>query len=179
MCTTRLKNGAGFDMSRLSDYRAPVDQASKKTAQAKPPGLGRVIGAIIYDGLALIALFMVAGFIFIPLLGRPPATRGEHIVFQVYLFMIAYVFFCWFWTHGGQTLGMRAWKIKLVAENGLVVTWSMATRRFLFALFGLGNLWMLFNTRSRSWHDQLSKTRLIYLPKPKDQEQNKLSKQAP
>lgn len=147
-------------------------EASEKLPGAKQPGLGRVIGAMLYDGLALVALFMIAGFIFIPLLGHPPATRGEHLLFRIHLFAIAYVFFCWFWTHGGQTLGMRAWKIKLLDQQGLVVGWPAATRRFFFALLswlplGLGFLWMMFSAQGRSWHDLLSKTRLIYLPKQK------------
>ncbi len=162
-----------FDISVPPDYGAVMKQAQTHSKSGHP-SLGRVLGAIIYDSLILFALFMIAGFIVIPVLGRPPTGQGEHLFFQVLLLVIAYLFFCWFWTHGGQTLGMRAWKIRLLNLNNETVTWSVATGRFCLAilswlLLGLGYLSMLWDREGLSWHDRLSSTYLILMGKQKAQ----------
>ena len=155
----------------MPDYGAVVKQA-KTYSKSGRPGLGRVLGAIIYDSLALFALFMVAGFIIIPVLGHPPTGPYEHLAFQVLLLAITYLFFCWFWTHGGQTLGMRAWKIRLVNLDNEAITWAIATGRFCLAilswlLLGLGYLSMLWDPDGLSWHDRLSSSQLVLLTKQK------------
>ena len=84
--------------------------------------------------------------------------------------MVIFVFFGWFWTHGGQTLGMRAWRLKVTTEDGKGLNWSRAFLRFLLAglswlILGLGFIWALFDKRRQTLHDRLSKTMLIQLPK--------------
>jgi len=140
----------------------------------KLAGLGRVMGAMLYDGLVILGLFMIAGFIFVPIVGHSPQTSIEKLLFRLYLSLIAYVFFCWFWTHGGQTLGMRAWKIKLVDQKDETVSWPTATKRFFLAIcswlpLGLGYLWILLGSEKISWHDRLSKTRLKLLTVGKEE----------
>lgn len=152
----------------LPDYGAAME-AIEKYAQAKRPGLARVLGAIIYDSLALFALCMVAGFIFIFALGHPPATQSQHLIFQGYIFVIVYLFFCWFWTHGGQTIGMRSWKIKLMPQQGKTINWPTASRRFFLATLlwlplGLGYVWILINSRGLIWYEKLSRSFLVHLP---------------
>ena len=85
---------------------------------------------------------------------------------RAYLLMVSFLFFGWCWTHGGQTLGMRAWKIRLVNFDGKTVSWSQALTRFCLALlswlpFGLGFIWSLFEPQRMAWHDRYSKSRLI------------------
>jgi uncharacterized RDD family membrane protein YckC len=89
---------------------------------------------------------------------------------QLYLLLIAFAFFGWFWVHGGQTLGMRAWRLRLVSADGGPVSWKQAAIRFAAALLswsclGLGFFWALIDREKRAWHDRLSGTRLILLPK--------------
>ncbi len=79
------------------------------------------------------------------------------------------LFFAGFWTHGGQTLGMRAWRIRLVGRGGGRVSWGQATLRFFAAIvswlaLGLGFLWALVDRERHAWHDRCSGTRLIRLP---------------
>jgi uncharacterized RDD family membrane protein YckC len=86
------------------------------------------------------------------------------------LLLAAFLFFGWFWTRGGQTLGMRAWRLKVVDEQGRSLTWLLALRRFAAAAFswtalGAGFWWAIFDREKRAWHDRLSGTHLVVLPK--------------
>ncbi|MDH3355608.1 MAG: RDD family protein, partial [Chromatiales bacterium] len=88
----------------------------------------------------------------------------------IYYLGISLLFYGWFWTHGGQTLGMRVWRIQVIDESGEPVNWSQAAIRFGVALLswcciGTGFLWALFDNKSRGWHDLASKSRLIVIPK--------------
>ncbi len=160
-----------FDITASPDYGASMKQAQTQPKSGRA-GLGRVLGAIIYDSLALFALFMVAGFMIVPVLGRPPTAQYELLAFRVLLLTIAYLFFCWFWTHGGQTLGMRAWKIRLLNLDNEAVSWPVASGRFCLAilswlLLGLGYFSILWDPDGLSWHDRLTSTHLILLKKRK------------
>ena len=81
-------------------------------------------------------------------------------------------FFSIFWLKSGQTLGMQAWRIKLVRCDGGNISLKDCVVRCLGALLsalclGLGYLWCLFDSEKRSWHDRLSNTELQLLPKRK------------
>jgi uncharacterized RDD family membrane protein YckC len=133
--------------------------------QSRPPGFLRRLAAMFYDSLLLLALMAVATTIITLPLGMPQG--GNLIFYQIFLFeIIPLLFFTGFWSHGGQTLGMRAWRLKVVREDGGVVGWRDALRRHLAALLscltlGLGFLWILVDPQGLAWHDRLSKTRLI------------------
>jgi len=91
-------------------------------------------------------------------------------ILQGIFLLIVIGFFTWFWTHGGQTLGMRAWRLKLLSRDGQAVTLRQALVRLAGALLsllpaGLGLLWVLIDPQRCAWHDRLSDTRLIVLPK--------------
>lgn len=132
----------------------------------RPPGLLRRLGAIAYDSLLLLAILFFATGILIPL-NHGEAFTSEQIFYPVYLLLISFVFFGWFWTHGGQTLGMRAWKIIVLSEDGHPITWRQAALRFVCALLswaclGLGFLWILIDKDRKAWHDRLSKTAVFF-----------------
>lgn len=127
--------------------------------------LMRRFGAMLYDFFLLLTAIFVASFVIVIPTGIKPEDP-YFFLFQVYIFFIAYLFFAWFWTRGGQTLGMRTWKIKVVNEDGSLVTWRTALLRFAMAIFswlafGLGFLWSLWDKQHRTWHDIISKTHLI------------------
>ena len=77
---------------------------------------------------------------------------------QVFILAILAAYFLWCWLRGGQTLAMRAWKIRLVD-----VTPSKAIARFLIAaaLLPLSILWALVDRDRQFLHDRLAGTRLI------------------
>ena len=75
-------------------------------------------------------------------------------------------YFTWFWTHGGQTLAMQTWKMRLVTADGSSVTKKQALTRYVFALigiflFGAGIIWALFDRDRQFLHDRLAGTRII------------------
>jgi uncharacterized RDD family membrane protein YckC len=111
-----------------------------------------------------LAVLFFATAIALPFNGGLSFT-GEQYYFSLYLFGTSYCFYVWFWMHGGQTLGLKAWKIKLCNLDGNSINLTEATMRFFAAILswgclGLGFFWCLFDQNKRSWHDHLSKTQL-------------------
>lgn len=135
----------------------------------RPAGLLRRLAAMLYDGLLLIALFMLAGFLALFATGGDAVPAGS-FWFQSSLVLVAMLFLCGFWLHGGQTLGLRAWRLRVESADGGPVDARQALLRFAAALLalapaGLGLLWLLVDPERRAWHDRLSGTRVVLLPK--------------
>ncbi|MDH3637191.1 MAG: RDD family protein [Gammaproteobacteria bacterium] len=134
------------------------------------PGPARRFAAMGYDAILLIAVLWVAALP-LPLLAE--ATRQMFwplLAIRVYLLITGFLFFGWFWVHGGQTLGMRAWRVRVTRFDGAALNWSDAGVRFLcaglsWACGGLGFVWVWFDRDGYAWHDRLSKTRLLIVPK--------------
>jgi uncharacterized RDD family membrane protein YckC len=134
------------------------------------PGLLRRLAAILYDWLLLLGVIIVASLPVVWLMGGAPSSWATQTAFRLYLLAIAFTFFAWFWTHGGQTLGMRVWRLRLVSADGGPVSWRQASGRFLAAALsvgclGLGFLWVMHDRERRAWHDRLSGTHLQLLPR--------------
>ena len=92
--------------------------------------------------------------------------------FALSLLAVAMVFFCSFWVHGGQTLGMRAWRIRVVCEDGSPLGWARAMARFAAGIvallpLGLGLWWSAFDGQKRGWHDRLTRTRVVRASPPR------------
>ncbi len=126
------------------------------------------MGAIFYDTLLLLAVLFFATALALPFnSGR--AFTADQFYFPLYLFAVSYAFYTGFWTHGGQTLGLRAWKLKVCSLNGGPVSWKQASVRFLVAILswaclGLGFLWCLVAKNRLCWHDHFSHTQLKFIP---------------
>jgi len=138
------------------------------------PGIARRLAAMLYDGLLLAALWFVATALLLALSGGWLADpdRPAWLLYglRFSLLLVTLLFFAGFWTNGGQTLGMRAWRIKLIGASGDPVRWKQALWRFALAIpslgaFGLGLLWLLFDRERCALHDRLSDTRLVMLAK--------------
>ena len=135
-------------------------------------GLVRRLSALIYDGFLLLAVFFATTLLLLLLRGGRPFTPQDPY-YSACLVLVGGIFFGWFWTHGGQTLGMRAWKIKLETVDGQPVTWRHAAVRGVSALLGaaclgLGYFWVLVDSERRSFQDIASGTRLVRYD-PRDQ----------
>ncbi len=133
------------------------------------------IAAMGYDTLILMAIWVLISGIHTAILGEPSTTEPSNLQFTLFPFLLAgtFAFYAWFWTHGGQTIGMRAWRLKVVHENldGTPITLLQCAIRMIIAMFSLfsfamGYLWVLVNSTSDTWHDTASRTRTIRLPKP-------------
>ncbi|MEX0451785.1 RDD family protein [Spiribacter sp. 218] len=133
------------------------------------PSLLRRLAAVLYDGMLLIALWMGAGAAWIALHGGNAAAPGDAF-FRLYLLGVSFMFFVGFWVWGGRTLGLQAWRMRLIDANGQKVGLVGASNRFFAALLswlpaGAGFLWALFDRQGLTWHDRLSRTYLYLDPK--------------
>jgi uncharacterized RDD family membrane protein YckC len=142
---------------------------------AQAPGLLRRLAAMFYDFMLLAALLMLAGALVVVPLGMgfdiDSEVLARHPLFRLYLFLVILGFFCGFWIRGGQTLGMRAWRLMVVRYDGNRLHLRDALARFAAAalswtVLGAGFLWSLLDREKLTWHDRLSGTRLVMLKKP-------------
>lgn len=127
--------------------------------------LQRRFAAMFYDGLLLISILFTASFILLPIMGDGGIKSGN-LYYDAFLLFLAYLYFCWHWVNGRQTLGMRSWKIHVVTKNNTALNWKQATLRYCAALLsltllGLGFIWAIFDKEKLTLHDRLSKTKLI------------------
>lgn len=130
---------------------------------AAAPGLLRRLAAMLYDALVLCALLMVAAAAWVAL-HRAAAPVGDW-AFRAYLLAVCAVFYAGFWNRG-ETLGLRAWKMRIEGPDGRPPGWGRALLRCGAALLswlpaGLGFWWVLFDREHLAWHDRLSRTRLV------------------
>lgn len=141
------------------------------------PSLPRRLIAIVYDTFLVLPLVMVCVALFMGArslagfgVGPEGTVQLDANVVRLIELLGTMVFFCGFWLKKGQTLGMQAWRIKLVNEAGGTISPRQAILRFFGALLsaaclGFGYLWCLFDRQGRYWHDHLSGTHLVLVPK--------------
>ncbi|AKH21770.1 RDD family protein [Sedimenticola thiotaurini] len=143
--------------------------------QAVAPGLARRLAAMLYDTLLVFGLLLLASMVVtvpVGILAGEQASQAlaGNLLFQLWLALVPPAFFLLFWLKGGQTLGMRSWRLRVVREDGAALTGSDALKRLLYALLswlplGLGFLWIVVDRDRLAWHDRLSHTRLVLLKK--------------
>ena len=152
------------------------------------PGLARRLAAFVYEGVLLFGVLMIAGYLYAWLTQQRHALQGQFGL-KAFLFIVLAIYFVWFWSHGGQTLAMRAWHLRLVAHDGQPVSQHRALLRYLaswvwfvpalvlawladlhsapqiFALMAAGvvayALLALAHPQHQFWHDALCGTRLV------------------
>lgn len=98
--------------------------------EATAPGLRRRLACFVYEGVLLFGVVMVAGLPFSMLIGQRHALQGRHAL-QAFMFVVLGLYFVWFWSHGGQTLAMKTWYLRLVAADGGPVSRGRALGRFV------------------------------------------------
>jgi len=116
---------------------------------------------MLYEGLLLLAIALFASVVFYAASGGLDATAGAaRLALQVFLLAVFAAYFLASWLRGGQTLAMKAWRIRLVQ-----VTPARALARFACALVlvpcGVSILWALFDRDGQFLHDRLAGTRLV------------------
>ena len=138
-------------------------------------GVGRRVAAGIYDALLLAGILVAYTFALLPLThGRAllPVNFavGWVLAYRLSLLAVAGTYFVFNWTHSGQTLGMRAWRLHAVDAAGQRLRAGRATLRYLCALAawlaaGLGVLWLAVDPERLALQDRLSGTRVLYVPR--------------
>jgi len=139
--------------------------------QTRSPGLLRRLAAICYDAVLVFGVLLLLWTLYY--FGLSAVTGSEDVghnrLAQLYwpLALLAMVgFHLWFWTHGGQTLGMKSWRLRVIGADGRDPAAGPALQRYLWAwvsalALGLGFLWVLVDRQGLTWHDRLSGTRLV------------------
>ena len=127
-------------------------------------GLLRRLGSILYDLLLLFAVLLIASLPW-AISGIQHGQAG-YIVYKIFVYALMPLYYIGFWVYGGQTLGMKTWRIRVVNLDGHAIGWYAALMRLVYAvlstaIFGLGFIYAFFDKQSRTWHDILSKTRLV------------------
>ena len=131
------------------------------------PSFKRRMGGVLYDALAVIALWMLASAIVTTLTGVAAAGWGRALL-QLLAFATISAYFLWCWTHGGQTLAMKTWRIRLIDDAGSPLGVGIALRRYLLACLGLaagglGIWWALWDRDGKFLHDRLCGSRLVLI----------------
>ena len=120
---------------------------------------------MLYDAVILLGLLMLASAAALPF-GDVNKVALHDFWFTLWLLVVCFTYFGSCWRYGGMTIGMRAWKIRLISSNEQTISWPMCLLRFLVGLvsmsvFGLGILWALVDQKNRTWHDLAAHTLLI------------------
>ncbi len=138
--------------------------------------LWRRLAAMAYDSIVIIAIWIVIGFIVLSVFGIDQAqmVETERVVMNPYyritlfssMLLSAFLFFAWFWTHSGQTLGMQAWKLRVQNLDASAITYKQSLIRFFiapfsFILLGAGYFYMFFNAKKLTLPDLLSQSVVV------------------
>ncbi|MCX7897980.1 MAG: RDD family protein [Rhodocyclaceae bacterium] len=131
--------------------------------------LKRRLASLLYDALLAFGVLLVGFFAPQLALGLiwQVAWPGEALLLHV--FFLLGLYFVWLWRHGGQTLAMKAWRIRLVDRAGAPPTLFQLCLRYFLAwpsllFYGAGIIWAFFDRERQFLHDRLSGTRLIVVP---------------
>ena len=132
----------------------------------------RRLGAMLYDGLLILACLFLGTLPFVALRDGEAVAAGDPL-YRLALVVIVYLFFVVFWVRYGRTLGMQSWKLRIETVDGRRPCVRAASLRFgaailSWAALGLGFLWQLVDRDGLSWHDRLSGTRLRHYPDTAD-----------
>jgi uncharacterized RDD family membrane protein YckC len=137
----------------------------------RAPGIARRLASGIYELLLLMALVFLATFPFLALFSD--ATHGwRRHALQAWVLVVCGAYFNWFWTHGGQTLPMKTWNLRVAMADGSPLTRSRAVLRYVLAVVGffaagLGFLWALVDRDRQFLHDRLAGTAIVEGPRPR------------
>ncbi len=96
------------------------------------PGLARRLAAMLYEGVLLFGVVMLSGLLYASLTQQRHALHGR-LGLQAFLFVVLAVYFVWFWTHGGQTVAMKTWRLRVVTADGRPLGPWRALARYVLA----------------------------------------------
>lgn len=130
------------------------------------PSILRRLAGMAYESLLLSGLLLIGLVLPNVLIGALAHRIASSVILWAQLFLILLVYFVGFWSHGGQTLAMKTWRIRLISRSGHPVRPTQALVRFLWcwpslALGGIGLLWAIFDRDRQFLHDRLAGTQLI------------------
>ncbi|MDP2826598.1 MAG: RDD family protein [Sulfuritalea sp.] len=134
---------------------------------AQIPSLRRRIASMAYEGLLLLGVLSVCFMLPHLALGMGFGIALPGWVLLSHVFIVLGTYFLWYWIHGGQTLAMQTWNIRLSTPSGALPSLARLVLRYVLAwpcllYFGAGVLWALFDRDRQFLHDRLAGTRLVF-----------------
>ena len=135
-------------------------------------GFGRRFAALVYDALLLAAIMLIFTTATVMLVTRtaivPESTGLWTYVYRAALLAIIVAYYVINWMRSGQTLGMRAWRLRAVDAQGRRMSLRAALLRYLLGVFAwtpaaLGVLWLYLDPNHLALHDRFSATRVVHL----------------
>lgn len=101
-------------------------------AAASTPPLSRRLACFAYEGVLLFGIVMACGLVY-GMLTQQHDARSGRTGLQTVLFVVLALYFVGFWSHGGQTLAMKTWHIRLLDRGGQPIRPLRALARYLLA----------------------------------------------
>jgi uncharacterized RDD family membrane protein YckC len=159
-------------------------------ASLSTPSLRVRFACMVYEALLLFGVLFLAGWLFSTLLQQRHALYLRDAL-QYWLLLVLALYFAWFWSHGGQTLAMKTWRVRLERADGRALGFAQALLRYALAwLWFLPGLLLAWLSGAHGWmlvaipaanalawaatafldpqrqflHDRLAKTRLVRTP---------------
>jgi len=124
--------------------RIASDAGAVPVPAAAPASLARRLGALLYEALLLVAMALIAGFAFLPLISQAMSTAAAPSVpppfARTMLFCalagLAALYYTWCWSEGRRTLPQKTWRIRIVGEDLRPIARRTALLRYLAAWIG-------------------------------------------
>jgi len=130
------------------------------------PGILRRLAAMVYELLLLSGVLAVTLILPHVLIGAFAHRLATPTLLWAHCFLVLLVYCTWFWSHGGQTLAMKTWRLRLVTCHGGPVRPTQALLRYLLCwpslgLGGIGIVWALFDRDQQFLHDRIAGTQFV------------------
>jgi len=131
------------------------------------PGMLRRLASMLYEILLLLGVLSVTFILPHILLGVFAQRQAGPVIVQLHFFLVLFAYFVWFWLHGGQTLAMKTWKVRIVNPDGSPLRPAQAALRYLAAwpsvcLLGIGLWWAWLDPDKQFLHDRIAGTRIVF-----------------
>ena len=129
------------------------------------PGIARRLASMLYESLVVFAVLLI-GFLLPQILLSAYGLGTSNRLLWLHVLALLALYFVWFWLHGGQTLPMKTWKLRLASTNGSALRPLQAILRYLAAwpsvlFFGIGIVWALVDKDRQFLHDRIAGTRIV------------------
>ncbi|NTS76695.1 RDD family protein [Catenovulum sp. SM1970] len=148
-------------------------------------GFRRRFAVMVYDLLVAAAIILFTVFVAVVFVGvlqffgffvdqdSSDVLAQAGVFYQAYVFTPLTLFYIWFWSNGGQTVGMKAWRLRIQNENGHDISKKQAVIRLATSFLGLGNLAVLFDRKNKlALQDRAAKCEVVQLTKEANQHKN-------
>lgn len=170
-----MEDGIVASITSAQGTRYAVAMPDTPPPEAEKPRalVGWRLLSLFYDLWPAMAMWFAVSFLFAlgyTLAGHDPRENIAPFSLLQWLLWLA----CWLvsglyatvsWRRGGQTLGMRPWRLRVVAADGAPATtralwlrYAVGTLSLLAA--GLGFWWAWLDRDRLAWHDRASGTRM-------------------